>query len=263
MQIQVIAQRLFENLESFEKTTVTSRWDRFAMVMDGTYTLSTDDGAESQPIYPNEIAFIPAATTVTRSLTAPLTYFHVSFMAQAEHPFRLALQQGKLRLPKEQTDSIFNSIKQAILMPNNQELIEHILEYIFVQNYLFGAKDQVTHRPLSEAVLRTIRYMNQHLHEKIDVDMLAARVYLSHSGLIWKFRQELNTTPSQYLILLRLRYAKQLLIDHDYNVTEIAEMCGYSNPYYFTNAFHRFSGMSPTDFRMHYVEQLSTGSAIK
>ena len=66
---------------------------------------------------------------------------------------------------------------------------------------------------------------------------------------------ELNTTPSRYLSILRLRHAKQLLLHYPYSITEISEMCGYSNPYYFTNAFRGYTGMSPTDFRKHYLKE--------
>ena len=175
-------------------------------------------------------------------------------MTQADHPFRMALPTGKLELPNEQSTSIFNSMKRVILMPDNRELLEHMIEHVLTEHYLFCKTDKVHARPLSEEVLDTIRYMNRHLSEKLDMDALAARVYLSHTGLIWKFRQELNTTPSKYLILLRLRYAKQLLLDHDYTVTEIAETCGYANPYYFTNAFHAYTGMSPTEFRKAHLD---------
>ena len=96
--------------------------------------------------------------------------------------------------------------------------------------------------------------MRKNFDKRIDMDELAKEVFLSHSGLIWKFKRELNTTPSNYLGILRLRYAKQLLLNYPYSITEISEMCGYSNPYYFTNAFHRAFGMSPTDFRKHYLK---------
>ena len=94
------------------------------------------------------------------------------------------------------------------------------------------------------------------LDEKIDIDIHAANVYLSHSALIWKFRQELNTTPSQYLIHIRLRYAKHLLINTNYSITQISELCGYTNPFYFTNAFRKYTGKNPTSFREHHLNEI-------
>jgi len=255
MQIQLISQFTCEGKEFFKTSNLKTRWDQLVMVGEGSYLFLV--GAEEKPytVEKNEIIFIPAGTQINRSIPTPVSYYQMSFIAQADHPFRLALRTGKLKLPLEQRTSIFNRTKRAFLIPNNQELLEHMIEHVLSEHYLFGKTDRVNHRPLSEEVESTIRYMNRHLQEKIDVDELAARVYLSHTGLIWKFRQELNTTPSKYLILLRLRYAKQLLLDHDYPISEIAERCGYVNPYYFTNAFHQYTGKSPSEFRKYYSDE--------
>ena len=144
--------------------------------------------------------------------------------------------------------------QQPSLLPNNQELITHIIEHIFAEYYLFGKSKKTSLKPLSNEVTGTINYMNRNLDKKIDMDQLASRVFLSHSGLIWKFKKELNTTPLHYLNLLRLRYAKQLLLTHPYNITQISELCGYSNPFYFTNLFHKHTGMSPTEFRKFHTK---------
>jgi len=255
MQVQLINQFFFEGREQFKNSSLKFRWDQIVMVAGGSFSFVVEGEEKARCVSENEIVFIPAGTSITRKILEPMTSYHIAFITQADHPFHLALRLGKLKLPSEQIASIFQSMKRVALMPQNQELVEHIVEHILVEHYLFGKSNQASRKPLSEAVLGTIRYMNKHLSEKIDMDELAARVYLSHTGLIWKFRQELNTTPSKYLILLRLRYAKQLLLHHDYTVTEVAEMCGYTNPYYFTNAFHQYTGKSPTEFRCWYLER--------
>lgn len=255
MQIQLISQFTCEGKAAFKTSSLKTRWDQIVLVAEGACLYLA--GTEEMPyrVEKNEILFVPAGTQIKRSIPSPVSYYQMSFIAQADHPLRLALQMGKLKLPPDQKTSIFNSVKRAFLIPNNQELLEHMIEHVLSEHYLFGKTDRINRRPLSDEVMSTIRYMNQHLQEKLDVDLLADRVYLSHTGLIWKFRQELNTTPSKYLILLRLRYAKQLLLDHDYPIVEIAERCGYANPYYFTNAFRQYTGKSPTEFRRWYLER--------
>ena len=110
--------------------------------------------------------------------------------------------------------------------------------------------------PFSEEITSTVNYINRNLDKPLDVDDLAARVYLSHSGLIWKFKKELGTTPSHYISLQRLRHAKQLLLNYpNYTVTQVAELCGYSNPFYFTNQFREYSGKSPTEFRRFHLKK--------
>lgn len=253
MFIELINQHHIENLTIFKKNQIHPSWDVLIMVVSGAYSLLIEGTKKPIIIREKEIVFLPAGTKCSRTIIEPATYYHISFRAEADHPFRQGLPPHKLSIPKEQAAPIFQALERAFLLPDNRELITHITERIFIENYLFGKSGKAKLCHVSEEILDTVRYMNRHLDQQLDIEQLAARVYLSHSGLIWKFKQELGTTPSQYLILLRLRHAKQLLLNHSYSITEIAEQCGYTNPYYFTNAFHRYSGMSPTEFRKHYL----------
>lgn len=148
------------------------------------------------------------------------------------------------------------SVKHASILPYDRaydrELITHIIEHIFAENYLFGNKDKKQSHAFSEKIDEAIRYMRDHLDQKIEMEEIANHVYLSHSGLIWKFKQELGTTPSRYLTFLRIQKAKQLLLNYSYSIAEISEMCGYQNPYYFTNAFRKYTGRSPSSFRKYH-----------
>ena len=253
MQIELINQYYRERLVNFTVPVMKRGWDILIMVADGIYTVQVTGQKKPLVLEKNEIAFLPAGTEFTRIATDAPTYYHISFRAEGEHPFRMSLPPCKLSIPREQVATIIHSMERAFPMPDNRELISHLAERILAENYLFGKSKRENLPHLSEEVLSTVRYMNVHLSEEIDIDMLASRVYLSHTGLIWKFKQELGTTPSQYLILLRLRHAKQLLLNHPYSITEIAEQCGYANPYYFTNAVRKYSGFSPTAFRKHYL----------
>ena len=248
MQIDLINQIYIENRNEFTKPELTTRHDGLLMVSEGSCTISAD-GNREQVLSRHDIAFIPAGTHYVRHIKEIATIYLLSFTSQEDHPFRLSMPTGRLSLPESVRDVIFNSFSRAFIFPDNRELLVHAIEHIFVENYILGEGTRVSMRHISDEVKSTVRYMNENLAGRIDMDDLAARVYLSHTGLIWKFKQELGTTPSQYLIMLRQRYAKQLLLDHDYSVTEVAYLCGYSNPYYFTNAFRRHTSLSPTAFR--------------
>ena len=255
MQIELINHSYQENLEAFQLTSFKRTWNILTLVVSGEYALTFRETQQTLILRAHDIALIPAGTEVERRVITPVTYYHISFHTEAEHPFYLAAAPGKLTLPREQTEAIFKTVKQAFILPDNRELITHAVEHVFAENYLFGGGKRATFKPLSEEVENAIRYMRNNFDKKIDIDELAERVFLSHSGLIWKFRQELNTTPSHYLSILRLRHGKQLLLHYPYSITEISEMCGYSNPYYFTNAFRGYTGMSPSEFRKRYLKE--------
>lgn len=255
MQIELINQSYHEGLEEFKLKSAKRKWNILTMVAGGEYVLFFKEMQKTMVLQKNEIALIPAGVEFERRVKSPVTYYHVAFYAQADHPFYLAASPGKLTLPQEQAEAIFKTMKRAFLLPDNRELIIHTIERVFVEHYLFGNGVKARLKPLSDEVENAIRYMRRNFDKKINMEELAERVFLSHSGLIWKFKRELNTTPSSYLCILRLRYAKQLLLNYSYSITQISEMCGYSNPFYFTNAFCRYAGMSPTAFRKHHLKE--------
>ena len=58
-----------------------------------------------------------------------------------------------------------------------------------------------------------------------------------------------GVTVVQYLTVVRIRRACQLLTETDEPVTEIARQCGFSNTTYFENVFRRLRGMTPSRYR--------------
>ncbi len=254
MEIKLLFQSHHENLEEFQKKTVKCSKDTLIMVAEGEYLIFPKEKQEAMVLRKNEIAFIPKNIEFERSVGAPVTYHNISFYIQADHPFYRAVAPGKITLPATQVAAMLESMKYASLVTDNRELITHMIEHVFTENYLFRNSNNVDSAPFSEEIQRAVSYMNKNLHKKISIEKLAEQVFLSHSGLIWKFKQELNVSPSYYLHLLRMRSAEHLLLSSSYSITEIAEQCGYPNPYYFTNTFHKHAGMSPTRFRKQYLK---------
>lgn len=64
------------------------------------------------------------------------------------------------------------------------------------------------------------------------------------------FRDRYGKTPLQFLLSERIEYAKKLLdiYGRQMSIKEIAEMCGFSDPLYFSRMFKRAEGISPAAF---------------
>jgi transcriptional regulator, AraC family len=93
------------------------------------------------------------------------------------------------------------------------------------------------------------RYIHQHISRKITVAQLAGSVFLAESQFHQLFKQQVGTTPHQYVLDKRFALAKQLIKDSDLTMSHIADSCGFSSQSGFTNAFSRYFGMSPAKFR--------------
>ena len=59
---------------------------------------------------------------------------------------------------------------------------------------------------------------------------------------------------SNYLMQVRLGAAERLLVTTTMNISEISSACGFSGSNYFGDAFARFYGMAPSEYRKHTKE---------
>ena len=63
------------------------------------------------------------------------------------------------------------------------------------------------------------------------------------------FKSAVNTTPVKYINYLRLEKAKNMLINSNYSVNEIAFSVGFEDAYYFSRLFKKEIGISPSEYK--------------
>lgn len=86
-----------------------------------------------------------------------------------------------------------------------------------------------------------------------DLDSVLRSAPYCYDYLCRLFRQEMHTTPHKYLANLRLKTAADILqLDTGKSITEIARMCGYQDPLYFSRMFKKKYALSPREYaRQH------------
>lgn len=104
---------------------------------------------------------------------------------------------------------------------------------------------QISSRPFERAV----RFMHDHLAEPLTVDGLAKAVSVSSSYLSRIFRQKVGVPPGIYLRSIRIETARAMLSYGTRTIEEIAGLIGFSSPKYFSHAFRKETGMTPSEWR--------------
>ena len=72
---------------------------------------------------------------------------------------------------------------------------------------------------------------------------------LRKSAFSAAFRKVTGTTPLRYITRSRLEKARDLLLESDLPVSAVAEMCGFSDPLYFSRCFRKQFLSSPRQYR--------------
>ncbi|RXK60359.1 AraC family transcriptional regulator [Lacibacter luteus] len=90
-----------------------------------------------------------------------------------------------------------------------------------------------------------LHYINDNLTEKIAVDTLSRKAYMSRNDFFRWFKEQFGITPLEYINRERIKLAKQLLIDPKNTVTSVAMQCGFTDVNYFVRLFRKAEGITP------------------
>ncbi len=102
---------------------------------------------------------------------------------------------------------------------------------------------------LSEGIMEAMYYVERNYSRDIRMKDAADTAGFSEGHFSRLFAAQVGISFSEYLINVRLRHVKELLLNTDLSVSEIAYAAGFANADYLSACFRRHEGMTPTAFR--------------
>ncbi len=104
---------------------------------------------------------------------------------------------------------------------------------------------------------RVIQMMEQNIEEPISPATLARQVGMSTRQLERLFRRYLNRSPKRYYMELRLQKARNLLMQTDMSVINVALACGFASPSHFSKCYRSHYDTTPYRERGTHATRLS------
>ncbi len=101
----------------------------------------------------------------------------------------------------------------------------------------FGLVDQINH------------YIMQNIHTNLNLKSIAKKFHYSESHLRLLYRKEMHISLGEFIQEIRLHKAQEYLGSTNMSISEIAQLCGFTSLYVFSNAFKRSVKISPIHFR--------------
>lgn len=152
---------------------------------------------------------------------------------------------------------IYNKLVYNIQNANSKEpdsiLINQLL-FLILSDVCYTIHNESETSPESKILTETCKYIQENFHKNITIKELANNVSLSPSYFLKMFKKNANTTPTEYIISIRLSNAKQLLTESNLTVAQIAELCGFNDASYFSYYFRRRFGMKPSEYRLNELK---------
>ncbi|MFV2002332.1 MAG: GlxA family transcriptional regulator [Paracoccaceae bacterium] len=104
---------------------------------------------------------------------------------------------------------------------------------------------------------KVIQVMEQYIEEPISPSILARDVGMSTRQLERLFRRYLNRSPKRYYMELRLQKARNLLMQTDMSVINVALACGFASPSHFSKCYRAHYDTTPYRERGSHASRLS------
>ena len=97
---------------------------------------------------------------------------------------------------------------------------------------------------------RAVNYVDEHMQRPdLSVEELSAELGMSRVHLYKRLKQITGRPPIEFIRVLRLKRAAQLLRESQLNISEIAYRCGFNNPKYFSRYFKEEFGVLPSVYQ--------------
>lgn len=101
-----------------------------------------------------------------------------------------------------------------------------------------------------QSLSHTIRLeLDSHVYDNFSINDLTESLHISKSTLMRTFKQAYGVSPHEYLLTKRIQIAKSLLSTSNLALKNIAYLLCFSDERYFSFAFTKKTGMSPTQYR--------------
>jgi AraC-like DNA-binding protein len=185
-----------------------------------------------------DIVICPPGGTLRRTMQTPVSFFHARFSTELEPPV------GCRRV--RDLDRLRADLSMLEATDGHADLVAAHVVTDLVLMTLRAHHDA----PADEVVERATAYIHDHFAvPDLSLGGLATVLGISPAQLSRRFKAVHGVTPVVYLRRLRIREARELLVETDDTLQAVAERCGYRSAFYLSRVFSNHTGQSPSRYR--------------
>ena len=126
------------------------------------------------------------------------------------------------------------------------------LSYFYRLCAIFEEHRQKEYSPRDPRMIAAKEYIDLHFEQKDCLDRSSDESKISRRRFNELFKKQFGTTPNKYLTTKRIENAIILLTEHKISISEISDMCGFGDVYYFSKVFKAETGYTPGKYKKIY-----------
>ena len=198
--------------------------------------------------------------SIEKNIADPISFLSVHFSYAAVNfndnrwDVKKAVAMLPLHLVQELKDSyqvhdVFKKLVESwnAKLPGYEFLTRTLLQQLFIVIFQ-NLRKQNQNYATSLKVEKIIQTMQQNIGHKLTLTWLAELAQLSPTYLSRAFKETTGYSIIEYFNKLKIDKAKELLIEGDKKVKEVAGALGFSDEFYFSRIFKKIEGMSPSEY---------------
>lgn len=211
-------------------------------------------------IYPHQITYYES------SQEEPWEYYWIGFSGKLapEIMNRIGFENDRaIAVRIHQPEQVFRCLESARALIAQQAMIDenllaiiarcldtlHIVSHVR-QDAISPEKRDVPGHLGRESTRTLLSIINSSLSQHISVQELADKLNMNRTYMSDLFRRDVGKSIREYIADARMGKAVILLQEPDRSISSIAYKCGYEDPLYFSRAFRKRYGMSPSEWRI-------------
>ncbi|MDP1421239.1 AraC family transcriptional regulator [Peribacillus simplex] len=179
------------------------------------------------------------------------SYLHLFDLTKKSKNYKISLQQKvqvkmeeQLQLILQETTSQSMGSRHACL------LIVHQIILDLYRTRINGKEDLPEGNSYSSEWIKDILiYINEHIDEALNLTILAQKALVSPAHFSRVFKETTGIGLIVYLNTKRIIKAKELLLETNHTIANIAEMCGFESMPQFYRTFKKYNEKTPATFR--------------
>ncbi len=143
--------------------------------------------------------------------------------------------------------NLFNKMKTQRALTDRGDAM--VLSYFYRLCAIFEEHRQKEYAPHDPRMIAAKEYINLHFEDKDCLDRATEECKVSRRRFNELFKKQFGTTPNKYLTSQRIENAIILLSEQNISISEISDMCGFGDVYYFSKVFKNETGYTPGKYR--------------
>jgi AraC-like DNA-binding protein len=211
------------------------------------------DFPEAEPDNPTQcIALAVDAHYVTDTINYLNTFYNSD--RETFHDWKLRFNQYHFANDTEVTD-IINKLMRVCSSADPAKNIyadlnlKELLIRLVQSQHLTQVRNESADKKNETRLHFLLHFIHEHLTEKIYMDTLSRKAYMSRNEFFKWFKEQFGITPLEYINRERIKLAKQILSGKHTNISDVGYQCGFSDLNYFVRLFKKSEGITPGSYK--------------